>query len=202
MTRPFADAAPIAAAQANAAANIAECQFENDSVFARLNPPLTARNCSNLFAFTPQQAQAIRDQNAAYPFNFTPQPFQARLTVSIPLWGNFSQPLQVSQAKAQQQDLEESVRARGLQVHTEVSQAYLTVTSAYRTIAIQDTNRTAAREQLQLATERYRVGSGTFFELLDAQVAQLRAESDYVNAVYEYHKAVAALEAAVGRPLR
>src|SRR5437762_3243061 len=146
--------------------------------------------------------KAIRDQNAAYPFNFTPQPFQARLTVSIPLWGNFSQPLQVSQAKAQQQDLEESVRARGLQVHTEVSQAYLTVTTAYRTIAIQDTNRTAAREQLQLATERYRVGSGTFFELLDAQVAALRAESEYVNAVYDYHKAVAALEAAVGRPLR
>src|SRR5207237_695982 len=61
---------------------------------------------------------------------------------------------------------------------------------------------TPAAEQLQLATERYRVGSGTFFELLDAQVAALRAETDYVNAVYDYHKALAALEAAVGRPLR
>src|SRR5947208_2637568 len=57
-------------------------------------------------------------------------------------------------------------------------------------------------QQLQLATERYRVGSGTFFELLDAQVAGLRAETDYINAVYDYHKALAALEAAVGRPLR
>jgi outer membrane protein len=201
-TQKLSDINPtIAGAQANAAANIAQCQFENDSILARLNPPLAARNC-NLFAFTPQQAQAIRDQNTAYPFSFTPQPFQARLAISIPLWTNFSQPLQVSLAKAQQQDLEESVRARGLQVHTDVSQAYLTVTTDYRTIAIQDTNRAAAREQLQLATERYRVGSGTFFELLDAQVAQLRAESDYVNAVYDYHKAVAALEAAVGRPLR
>src|SRR5207247_2345436 len=161
-TQKLSDINPtIAAAQANAAANIAECQFENDSVFARLNPPLTARNCSNLFAFTPQQAQAIRDQNAAYPFNFTPQPFQARLTVSIPLWGNFSQPLQVSQAKAQQQDLEESVRARGLQVHTEVSQAYLTVTTAYRTIAIQDKNRPAARAHTQLAPARDRVAAVT-----------------------------------------
>jgi len=76
------------------------------------------------------------------------------------------------------------------------------VVTAYRTIAIQDTNRSAAAEQLQLATERYRVGSGTFFELLDAQVAGLRAEYDYVAAVYSYHKAVAGLEAAVGRPLR
>jgi hypothetical protein len=51
-------------------------------------------------------------------------------------------------------------------------------------------------------TERYRVGSGTFFELLDAQLAQINGEYEYVNAVYLYHKAVAALEAAVGRPLR
>src|SRR5256884_8277413 len=48
----------------------------------------------------------------------------------------------------------------------------------------------------------YRVGSGTFFELLDAQVAALRAETDYINAGYDYHKALAALEAAVGPPLR
>jgi outer membrane protein len=94
------------------------------------------------------------------------------------------------------------VRARGLAVQTEVSQAFLVLQTAFRAVGLQDTNRTAAREQLQLATERYRVGSGTFFELLDAQVAALRAESDYVNATYDYHKAIAALEAAVGRSLR
>jgi hypothetical protein len=33
-------------------------------------------------------------------------------------------------------------------------------------------------------------------------VAQLSGEFEYVNALYDYHKAVAALEAAVGRPLR
>src|SRR5438034_711217 len=128
--------------------------------------------------FNPATEQALRDQNNRYPFHFTPQPFQARVTLTIPLWGNFRQPLLVSQAKAQQQDLQESVRARGLQVQTDVSQAYLTLETAFQTIAIQDTNRTAAREQLHLATERYRVGSGTFFELLDAQVAALRAETD------------------------
>ena len=150
----------------------------------------------------PGQQQALRSLNSAYPFSFTPQPFQARLTFSIPLWGNFQQPMQVSQAKAQAADAEEAVRARALGIETEVSQAFLTLETAYRAIAIQDTNRTAGREQLELATERYKVGSGTFFELLDAQVRGLQAETDYVNAVYDYHKALAALEAAVGRPLR
>src|SRR5690349_1533231 len=189
----------LAAVDANAAANDSLCRYANANW---LNTGSTPALCGVYYQDTAAQHAAIRSQNTQYPFHFTPQPFQARLTVSIPLWGNFQQPLQVSQAKAQQQDLQESVRARGLLVRTDVSQAYLTLQTAFQSIAIQDTSRTAAREQLQLATERYRVGSGTFFELLDAQVAALRAETDYVNAVYDYHKALAALEAAVGRPLR
>ena len=190
----------IAAAHASASADSTTCEYANAAWFntGSGQPPL---NCSRYY-FTPTMEQAIRDQNDRYPFNFTPQPFQARLTISLPLWRNFEQPLVVSQAKASQQDLQESVRARGLQVQTDVNQAYLVLQTAFQAIGIQDTSRTAAREQLQLATERYRVGSGTFFELLDAQVAALRAETDYINAVYDYHKAVAALEAAVGRPLR
>jgi outer membrane protein len=199
-TQKLSDVTPsLAAIDFNAAVNDSSCKYANASW---LNTGQPALDCSLYAADAAAQKQALIDQNAAYPFHFTPQPFQARLTISIPLWGNFQQPLQVSQAKAQQQDLEESVRARGLQVQTDVSQAYLTLQTAYRTTAIQDTSRAAARDGLQLATERYRVGSGTFFELLDAQVAALRAETDYVNAVFDYHKALAALEAAVGRPLR
>jgi len=59
-----------------------------------------------------------------------------------------------------------------------------------------------AREQLQLAQDRYRLGSGTALEVADAQNAVTRAEVDYVSAVYDYHLAVVALEASVGRPLR
>jgi len=200
-TQKLSDINPtIASARSTAAVDSATCAYANS---AWLNagsgqPPL---DCTQ-YSFSPAAEQAIRSANNAYPFHFTPQPFQARVTVRIPLWGNFQQPLEVSQAKAQQQDLQESVRARGLQLETDVSGAYLTLQTTYQAIAIQDTNRTAAREQLQLATERYRVGSGTFFELLDAQVAALRAETDYVNAIYDYHKALATLEAAVGRPLR
>jgi outer membrane protein len=200
-TQKLSDINPtIAAAHASASADSTKCEYAN-SAWYNSSSSQPQMNCTQYY-FNPATEQAFRDQNNRYPFHFTPQPFQARLTVSIPLWGNFHQPLQVSQAKAQQQDLQESVRARGLQVQTDVSQAYLTLQTAFQTIAIQDTNRTAAREQLQLATERYRVGSGTFFELLDAQVAALRAETDYINAGYDYHKALAALEAAVGRPLR
>jgi outer membrane protein len=199
-TQKLSDLTPsLAAIDANGALNDSTCRYANTYW---LNPGLPPLSCGIFTSQAAAQKQALQAQNGAYPYHFTPQPFQARLTVTIPLWGDFQQPLQVSQAKAQQQDLEESVRARGLQVQTEVSQAFLQLETDYQAIAIQDTNRLRAREQLQLATERYRVGSGTFFELLDAQVAALRAETDYVSAVYDYHKGLAALEAAVGRPLR
>src|SRR5205823_3521091 len=137
----------IASARAGASADSTTCEYENS---AWLNAGQTPINCAALTGpFLQQQEQALRDQNRAYPFSFTPQPFQARLAISIPLWGNFQQPLQVSQAKAQQQDLQESVRARGLQVRTDVNQAYLVLGTAYRAVAIQDTNRVAGREQLQ-----------------------------------------------------
>lgn len=196
-TQAFTNLQPvIAQSRGLASADSAACEYRNT---AWLNDPALALPCAG---FTPADETTLRRRNNQYPFDFTQQPFQARLTVSLPLFTNFSRPLRVSEAKEQEGDLEEAVRARGLAVHTEVSEAYLNLQTAHRTIGIQDTNRTAAGEQLQLATERYRVGSGTFFELLDAQVAALRAEFDYVSAVYDYHRAMAALEAAVGRPLR
>jgi outer membrane protein len=74
--------------------------------------------------------------------------------------------------------------------------------TSYQAIGVQAANREAARDQLRLAQDRYRLGAGTSLEVSDAQNAVQRAEGDYVNAIYDYHKAIAALEAAVGRPLR
>jgi outer membrane protein len=198
-TQQFTDVNPIIFSQQSAfAGQYTECQ-DNNTI--RVSAGLPANDCSG-FIWGASNERALRDRNSVFPFQFTQQPFQARLTLTLPIFTNFSQQLRVSEARAQHGDLEEAVRARGLAVQTEVSQAFLTLQTAFRTVGLQDTNRTAAREQLQLATERYRVGSGTFFELLDAQVAALRAESDAVNATYDYHKALALLEAAVGRSLR
>ena len=201
-TQQFAKSGDLNAVVASSAVAAGQeynsCQ-ENNTI--RQNSGLTPLDCSG-FVWTASAEQSLRNQNSIFPFNFIAQPFQARVQVTLPLWSNFGQTQQVAQAKADHQDLEEGVRARALGLQTEVSLAYYTLQTAYTSVGIQDTNRVLAREQLQLATDRYRVGSGTFFELLDAQVTGLRAETEYISAVYDYHKAVAALEAAVGRPLR
>ena len=199
-TQSFTDLDPIIANRSGASAiALQNCQDQNTiRASSGVTPPL---DCS-VYVWGPAQEDALRQENDVYPFDFTDQPFQASLRVSLPIFTNFSRTQRVSAARADRDDLDESVRRRALAVQTEVSQAFLTLTTLYQAIAIQDTNRTAAREQLQLAAERYRVGSGTFFELLDAQLATLRAEFDYVNVIYDYHKSLSTLEQAVGQPLR
>ena len=188
----------VSQARSSAQAAVLQCQYINDNL---VNPGATSADCSTQ-QFTAADEAAIRQQNSVFPFSFTSQPFSMSVGISLPIFTQFSRPLQVAEASAAADDAAESVRAEELQVRTAVSQAYYALQAAYETIGIQERNRTAAGEQLRLAQERYRVGSGTFFELLDAQVAAQRAEADYINAVYAYHRSIATLEAAVGHPLR
>jgi outer membrane protein len=132
----------------------------------------------------------------------TNPPWNFRIGVSLPLFDAFSRNAQISQARASEEDLRLSTRAQELQVQANVDAAYTSLVAAYQTIAVQDNNRTAADEALSLATQRYRVGSGSIIELLDARVTSETAGANYINAVYNYHKAIAALEQAVGRTLR
>ncbi len=129
-------------------------------------------------------------------------PWALQIGVSLPLYDGFQRNVATAQARSTRDDLRQNIRRGELYLRAQVTAAYLALVAAYQTIGIQETNKTASAEALNLATERYRVGSGTFLELLDARVTAQQAEADYVTAVYDYHKAYAALENAVGRPLR
>jgi outer membrane protein TolC len=186
----------------------AQCLFENQ-VRTGLNLGGTNPDCLGTFGLNPtgtgffySKTQEILGQNDVFPFHFRTQPFQASLTISLPIFTGFGRSLRLAEARAQEDDANESVRAQALLVRTEVHGRYLGVQTAYKAIEVQGQARDAAREQLRLAQDRYRVGIGSALEVTDAQTAVARAEGDYVNAVYDYHRAITALEAAVGRPLR
>jgi outer membrane protein len=186
----------------------ADCQFDN-SVRSALSLGGETANCFTVNglvdgggALLDPVSQQIRNQNDVFPFRYTGQPFGANLSLSLPIFTGFSRSLRLSQARAQQEDADEDTRARRLAVRSDVQARYLALHTAYQAIAVQASSREAARDQLRLAQERYRVGAGSALELSDAQNSVQRAEGDYITAVYDYHKAVAALEAAVGGPLR
>jgi outer membrane protein len=67
---------------------------------------------------------------------------------------------------------------------------------------LQQQNAAKARQELKLVQDRYQIGATTFVDLTQARATYERAESERINAIYDYHKAFAALESAVGHPLR
>jgi len=191
---------------ADAQGSIVDCQGNNATRQDLGLPPIDCFGRVGLndqgTALQDGVVQQIRSSNDVFPFDYTRQPFQASLRISLPIFTGFGRSLRLSQARADEEDADESARARRLQVRSDVHARYLGLQTSYQAIGVQAANREAARDQLRLAQDRYRLGAGTSLEVSDAQNAVQRAEGDYVNAIYDYHKAITALEAAVGRPLR
>ena len=79
--------------------------------------------------------------------------------------------LSVEQATASRANAQYNLKARDLQLTNDVTSAYLNVTAAARTAAMQEANAATARDALELATQRYSVGAGTYLDVTDARAA-------------------------------
>ena len=156
----------------------------------------------NAIVFTDAQAQSLRAGNNNYPFTFTSNPYTLSAALSLPLFDGFSREQRVQDAASNRSDARYNVRAQQLKLTADVTSAYTTLVADYRTVKLQEVNSARAAEALQLAQERYRVGLNSLVDLQAARADYQQAESDRIDAIYQYHWAFAALESAVGRPLR
>ncbi len=179
--------------------NRASC-FTRDSI--RAGAGLAPQGGCDDIVFTAADAAAIRAENNQFPFGFTKSPFSLGASISLPIFDGLQREQRLEQAQAGAANARYQVRAQELQLRADVTAAYLTLQTDARTVELQDKNSATAREALRLAEERYRVGASSYIELTDARKTFQQAEHDRINAIYEYHKAFAALESAVGRPLR
>ena len=191
---------PVQQAQAQLDASRASC-IRTEEVRAALNLSNQLAEC-NAMAFTAAQAQAIRSGNSKFPFNFTKAPRSFSATLSLPLFDGFAREQRVQEAMANRSDARYGVKSKELALTADVTAAYLIVTTAEKTVALQEQNAAKARQELKLVQDRYKIGATTFVDLTQARATYERAESERINAVYDYHKAFAALESAVGHPLR
>jgi outer membrane protein len=169
---------------------------------------------ANVSAFTQRQVsfdttgvpQAVQDQvrasNAQYPFDFTRNPYSLSMGLSIPIFDGLGRESRLQEAGAAREEAAYTVRRQELQLTADVTSAYVTLVAAERAVELQQRTAATAREALDLAQERYRVGANTFVDLTTARAEYERAETDRIDAVYEFHRAFAALEGAVGRSLR
>ena len=191
---------PVEQARAQATAGRAEC-IRTEEVRAALGLSNTLTACNSI-TFTDAMAADIRRQNGAFPFDFTKSPKSISATLSIPLFDGFAREQRVQEAQISRNNLRNQIRATEIQLTSGITSAYLTLTTAQQTVALQEQNSAKARQELKFMQDRYRAGQATFVDLSESRAAYERAESERINAIYDYHKAFALLENAVGRPLR
>jgi outer membrane protein len=120
------------------------------------------------------------------------------LTVSLPLWDDGSREITISQARvnrdvarAIREDLERSARR-------DVVEAYDAYVTAQATTTLSSTAVLVARENYRVQESRYRAGSTTILDVLDAQVRLTQAEAELVQSRYAARLARAGLEAILG----
>ncbi|HEX8321259.1 TolC family protein [Longimicrobium sp.] len=167
---------------------------------------VAAADCSPLNAANPAVQAAVRDEIAAgnptFPFGYTRQPLQASLSISLPIFDGLARERRIVEARVQASDAELAVRAQQQRLELDVRTGVLNAQTAFRTAELQRQVAENAAEELRLARERFRLGAANSLEVTDAQTRLSEAERAVIDAVYMYHKSLAALEALVGRPLR
>jgi outer membrane protein len=190
----------IAQQQAGVESSRASC-IRSEEVRDAIGLPNRLAQCQ-FIAWTPEAEQFLRDEQGRYPFDFTRNPYSIGAQLSLPLFNGFRRETDVQQATIQRRNAENTRRQEELRVSTEVTAAYLTLTANKQTVDLQEENSRTARTALQLAEERYRAGAINLVELIQARTDFERAETDRINAIFDFQRAFASLEAAVGRPLR
>lgn len=188
-------------ARTNAPGEIASCQ-KREGVFQALGMPNDYAKCEAQNAFTPETEAFIRDRQSGFPFGFTRSPLGFSLGLSLPIFNGFQREAGVQNATIARNNAANTVRQQEIQLNADITVAYMTLQTSKQTVAQQELNARTASLALQLATQRYQVGSISLVDLITARSSLEQAESDRIAAVYEFQRAFAQLEAAVGRPLR
>lgn len=189
----------VTQAQAQATSSRASC-FTTDSL--RRGAGLSGIPTCSAISVSSAQADQIRASNQNFPFKFISNPYTLGLSLSLPLFNGFQREDQIELSSADQSDAEYSLKAEQLKLNADVQAAHVTLLADYQALKLQESNSVAAREALQLAEERYRVGLNSLVDLQQARSDYESAEAGRINAVFEFHRAFAALESAVGRSLR
>ncbi|MDD5774255.1 MAG: TolC family protein [bacterium] len=122
----------------------------------------------------------------------------AALTLSMPIldWGITGS--EIKKERSENEKINEDERAMRLNIIREVKNAYRDISTAKERIDVTEKAIESANEALKIELLKFDTGSGTSTDVLDAQAALLRAETDYYQALYDRMVADALLKKVIG----
>ncbi len=125
--------------------------------------------------------------------------WNAGITLTVPLFQGGLTHGRVSEARANLLVLEAQRDTIRQSILLELNQAFADMEGAVARVDVMESTVNKARENLELAQGRYEAGIGPHIEVTDAQLSAVNAETDHIQALYDYQLAVARLLKAVGR---
>jgi outer membrane protein len=121
------------------------------------------------------------------------------VNVSLPLWNGGHREVAVARARADRDVAKAQREEKERKTAEEMAAAYNGYHTARAATELAQTGIAAATENFRVQRARYREGSTTILDLMEAQVALSEAESALVQSRYAARLALAQLEALLGR---
>jgi outer membrane protein TolC len=122
------------------------------------------------------------------------------LTASLPLLDGGLRRADLHSAQAEHRHRQQDHERAALEVEQQVTNALLALGAAEQNVATAQTGARAAVQEYQVALQRYQAGRGVLVEALDALAARTRADTNVIQALYEYNVAQDQLRRAIGEP--
>jgi outer membrane protein TolC len=148
------------------------------------------------------QLQYSIQRTAADTLDFVFSDFAEQSYVVVALnwqvFGGFERYNQTSRANAALQSARAEEVGRALQVEQDVRTAHSRLLTAYASHQAAQLSVELAAEDLRLGEGRYRTGSGSFVDLVDARTRSAVADVELISATYDFYLAVVQLELATG----
>jgi len=181
-----AQAPQVLSAQASAEAARAGVR----SAYSAYSPTLTLSGTYSLSDNPPSfdQAQLLKNRSAS-------------LGLAWPLFNRFQREQTIAQRQIAADNANATAADATRLVDAGITQRLIELAAASLRIDITRSSVLAAREDIRVIGERYRLGAATIVDLLTSQEALTQAEVDAVNARFDYLRAKAQVEALIGRSL-
>jgi outer membrane protein TolC len=123
------------------------------------------------------------------------------LGLSLPIFNGFQREQSVQTAGVQADNARAQLADARLNARATLESDLAALKLAEQQVALSQEAVGVAQEDLRVQNERYRLGAGTMLDRLTSEAALVQAQTNAVNARYDYQIARAQLEALVGRSL-
>lgn len=132
------------------------------------------------------------------PFNPRRETYTGVVVLSVPIWDSGITRAREAQARDDLEIAQLRLQQAKESVALEVRRAYLNLQDAQKRLAVAQKGLEQATEALRLARVRFEAGVSPQLEISDAELAFTQAQTNLVNAQFDYLDAYAALQRAIG----